>query len=193
MNRILRIVSTAVVGIGLLLIFLYLCFFENAGKGIALTQPSYYAMQNYWYLFLAGIGCTAFSIISCFFSWHKMMDTKEEILPNAISARKEDVAAWVSGSSLDTGKTDGQIKKSAVSKKTNGIVNDLTVEDAYKKAFENKDHLNQTVIANTEIQTLIDQEGTILENSDETILEENLDQTVMENNNSNDHRVAANS
>lgn len=186
MNRILRIVSTAVVGIGLLLIFLYLCFFENAGKGIALTQPSYYAMQNYWYLFLAGIGCTAFSVISCFFSWHKTMDTKEEILPNAISAQKEDVTAWVSGSSLDTGKTGGKTQKAAVVQNTSVPTSDRTVVDVTKKDLEQNGHSDQTVIQDGDAQTLLDQEETILENSEETVLEIIEDQTVLENDSASD-------
>ena len=38
MSRILRVISTAVIGVGLVLLFLYLCLFENTGKELALTE-----------------------------------------------------------------------------------------------------------------------------------------------------------
>lgn len=104
MNKFLRIISTLVVGIGLILLFVYLGFQNSIDKTQVLNQPSYYTLQNYWYLLVAGCGCVAFSIISCFLAWNKKMDEKVEILPNAVAAEKTEILGWLSGSSLDTDK-----------------------------------------------------------------------------------------
>lgn len=104
MNKFLRIISTLVVGIGLILLFVYLGFQNSMDKSQVLNQPSYYTLQNYWYLLVAGCGCVAFSIISCFLAWNKKMDDKVEILPNAVAAEKTELLGWLSGSSLDTDK-----------------------------------------------------------------------------------------
>lgn len=102
MNKFLRIISTAVVGIGLILLFVYLGFHNSIDKSEILNQPSYYTIQNYWWLLFAGCGCVAFSIVSCFLAWNKMMDEKIEILPNAVAADKSELLSWLTGSSLDT-------------------------------------------------------------------------------------------
>lgn len=104
MNKFLRIISTLVVGIGLILLFVYLSFQNSIDKSQVLNQPSYYTLQNYWYLLVAGCGCVAFSIVSCFLAWNKKMDEKVEILPNAVAAEKTELLGWLSGSSLDTDK-----------------------------------------------------------------------------------------
>lgn len=118
MNKFLRIISTLIVGIGLILLFVYLSFQSSIDKSQVLNQPSYYSLQNYWYLLVAGCGCVAFSMISCFLAWNRKMDEKIEILPNAVAAEKTELLSWLSGSSLDTAKkrkhkaeTTGQEKR----------------------------------------------------------------------------------
>ena len=59
-------------------------------------------MQNYWYIFLAGIAVLLFSLLGSFFSWFRGIEEKEEILPNSGYSSKKDIAGWVDGTSLDT-------------------------------------------------------------------------------------------
>ena len=113
MNKVLRILSSLAVGIGLILLFVYCGFRRNADTIQMLNQPSYYTLQNYWYLLLSGCGCIALSIVSCFLSWHRDMDTKVEILPNAAGAEKAELLGWLTGSSLDTRKTKREIPAAA--------------------------------------------------------------------------------
>jgi len=102
MNKLLRILSTLTVGIGLILVFVYCWLRGSADTLQMLNQPSYYTIQNYWYLLLSGCGCIAFSIVSCFWAWDKKMDARVEVLPNAAGAAKSELLGWLSGSSLDT-------------------------------------------------------------------------------------------
>lgn len=122
MNKFLRIISTLVVGIGLILLFVYLSFQNSLDKTQVLNQPSYYTLQNYWYLLVGGCGCVAFSILSCFLAWNKKMDEKIEILPNAVAADKTELLGWLTGSSLDTRKKE---KSQVHSLPKKGLVNPL--------------------------------------------------------------------
>ncbi len=109
MYKVYRVISTflIVVGIG------FLCFYchtqDMSGKFTVFGMPSYYILQNYRYIFLAGITVVAFSILGNFFSWFKSIEEKEEILPNAGYSDKESITAWVGGSSLDTETVTGNI------------------------------------------------------------------------------------
>jgi len=118
MNKFLRIVSTLVVGIGLILLFVYLSYSNSVSKAQLLENPSYYTLQNYWYLLVAGCGCVAFSIISSFLAWNKKLDEKVEILPNAVAAEKTQLMDWLTGSSLDTGSRGRKQKASAMTETT---------------------------------------------------------------------------
>lgn len=178
MSRILRVISTAVIGVGLVLLFLYLCLFENTGKELALTQPSYYTIQNYLYIFLAGVGCIAFSVVSSFFSWNKALDKKEEVLPNAIAAEKEMVESWLTGSSLDT-KQGTNFKKTSTVHKVQEREGQ-TEFDAVKKKVEESHNSDKTIVQDQDDQTILDQENTILENKEDTVLEASDGQTVLE-------------
>lgn len=108
MSRICRIISTFLIIIGLG----FLCFYtftQSANNKFAvLDKPSYYVLQNYWYIFLAGIAVLLFSLIGSFCSWFKGIEEKEEILPNAGYSSKKDIAGWVGGTSLDTAKISGE-------------------------------------------------------------------------------------
>lgn len=102
MNKICRVISTVLIMMGLY----FLCFYiykENVqNKFFVLRRPSYFMLQNYWYIFLAGIVVLVFSLLGSFFSWFKGMEEKEGILPNAGYSSKKDITNWVGGSSLDT-------------------------------------------------------------------------------------------
>lgn len=166
MNKILRIVSTLVVGIGLILLFVYLAFLSGTDKLQALNQPSYYTVQNYWYLLLSGCGCIAFSIVSCFLAWNKNMDEKVEVLPNAVGAERTELLGWLSGSSLDTGaKTRNRRTAATVSQEPQGDAPTLLPRHVY----ENGD---QTVVrrarrADPYSNAVTGEEGaTVLESTD---------------------------
>ena len=102
MSRICRIVSTFLITAGLGFLFFYTFMQKTDNKFTVLNKPSYYVLQNYWYIFLAGIAVLLFSLLGSFFSWFRGIEEKEEILPNAGYSSKKDIAGWVDGTSLDT-------------------------------------------------------------------------------------------
>lgn len=97
MSKIFRCVSTVMIAVGLIFLFIY-TWFQGSDKLSVLDQPSYYAVQNYWLMFVAGIVVIAFSVLGSFFSWFKKMDPPKESLPNAGYASAQDIHTWVSGS-----------------------------------------------------------------------------------------------
>lgn len=102
MSKICRVISTVLIIAGLGFLYFY-TFTQSAGhKNKIFDKPSYYSMQNYYYIFLAGIAVLFFSLIGSFCSWMRAMEEKEVILPNAGYVSKQNIAQWVEGSSLDT-------------------------------------------------------------------------------------------
>lgn len=101
MNKSFRIISTILIVIGLIFLSLYLQF-QNGDRLQVLAQPSYYLVQNFWYVFLAGICVIVFSVLGSYFSWFKQMEKKEEVLPNAGYATHEEINTWIAGTSADT-------------------------------------------------------------------------------------------
>lgn len=111
MSRICRVISTILILTGLVFLGFYI-FVQSAGdKTAVFDQPSYYVIQNYWYIYLAGIVVLLFSLLGSFFSWFKGMEEKEEILPNAGYSSKKDIAGWMDGTSLDTVQISEEDKK----------------------------------------------------------------------------------
>lgn len=104
MSRICRIISTFLIAAGLGFVCFYAYTQNTDNKFDVLGKPSYYVLQNYWYIFLAGIVVLLFSLFGSFFSWFKGIEEKEEILPNAGYSSQKDIAGWVGGTSLDTAK-----------------------------------------------------------------------------------------
>lgn len=100
MNKSFRTISTILIAIGLIFLYLYLQF-QSGNRLQILEQPSYYVVQNYWYVFLAGIFVILFSVLGSFFSWSKQLEKKEEILPNAGYATDEEISTWIAGSTAD--------------------------------------------------------------------------------------------
>ena len=100
MVKIFKIGSSLMIAIGVF--FLYLHAQSQGGSNLdILSQPSYYIIQNYWYVFLAGIVVVVFSLLGSFFSWFKKLDNLEEALPNAGYASDQDISTWVGGSTAD--------------------------------------------------------------------------------------------
>lgn len=102
MSKICRMVSTFLIVVGLCFLYFYIHTQNANDKFTVLNKPSYFVLQNYWYIFLAGTAVLVFSLCGSFFSWFKEMEEKEEILPNAGYSSKKDITDWVGGSSLDT-------------------------------------------------------------------------------------------
>lgn len=100
MSKIFKMISTAMIAVGLLFLFLYLQS-QGGSRLEVLEHPSYYVTQNYWFVFLAGIAVLLFSLLGSFFSWFKRFDDKEEILPNAGYATEQQIHSWVRGSTVD--------------------------------------------------------------------------------------------
>lgn len=96
MSKLFRTVSTVIIAIGLAYLFVYTQS-QNIDKLSILEQPSYYAVQNFWLMFVAGIVVILFGVLGSFFSWFKKMDPETEVLPNAGYASDKDIHTWVSG------------------------------------------------------------------------------------------------
>lgn len=95
-----RIASSLMIGIGIIYLFMYV-FAENMNKAGILNQPSYYQIQNYLCLFVAGTLVIIFSLLGSFFSWFKQFDAEMEPLPNAGYATDNEISTWVKGTSMD--------------------------------------------------------------------------------------------
>lgn len=102
MSKACRIVSTILIVIGLGFLGYYFMEQSFKSKIDLLDMPSYYVVQNYKYVFIAGIFVLFFSVLGSFFSWFKTIENKEEVLPNAGYSSKEDISTWMEGTSLDT-------------------------------------------------------------------------------------------
>jgi len=96
MSKLFRAASTVMIAVGLAYLFMYTQS-QNVDKLTILEQPSYYAVQSLWLMFIAGIVAILFGILGSFFSWFKKMDPEKEALPNAGYATDKDIHTWVSG------------------------------------------------------------------------------------------------
>ena len=100
MSKSFKLISTIMIGIGFAFLFFYI---QSQGENRlqVLEQPSYYILQNYWFVFVAGIAVLLFSLLGSFFSWFGQFDAAEEVLPNAGYASDQEIRTWVSGSTAD--------------------------------------------------------------------------------------------
>ena len=96
MSKLFRVASTVMIAVGLAYLFMYTQS-QNVDKLTILEQPSYYAVQSLWLMFIAGIVVILFGVLGSFFSWFKKMDPEKEALPNAGYASDKDIHTWVSG------------------------------------------------------------------------------------------------
>ncbi len=112
------------------------------------------------------------------------MDTKIEILPNAVAAQKDEVVSWLSGSSLDTQNQKKVQSKSlpeqqttektlhshrhTESDDTHSILSEQTIGDATVIQKES----NATILDGAEI-TILNRDLTSATTNEETILENN--------------------
>ena len=134
MNRIFRIVTTALLAVGFAYLFLYLGL-RDAMRFSLLDKPSYALTFGARCLLYAGIITVIITLFGCFFSWFKKMDTPKKELPNAINARSGEIDTWVSGSTLgentetltevlleETDKTEVLGKETEIAENTTEIV-----------------------------------------------------------------------
>lgn len=105
MSKLLRAASTVMITVGLVYLFVYTQS-QNVDKLTILEQPSYYAVQSLWLMFIAGIIVILFGVLGSFFSWFKKMDPEKEALPNAGYASDKDIHTWVSGEADGGAETD---------------------------------------------------------------------------------------
>ena len=103
MNRLFRIISVILPLIGIGFMIYYFIEVGNAPDKISvLSEPSYiFIRQNNMTAFFSGVGVVFSGMLACFFAWLRKMDSRSRVLPNAVSADREEIATWVSGSSLD--------------------------------------------------------------------------------------------
>ena len=166
MSKFLRFITTLTVGFGLLLLYAYLVYQNSVDKMELLRQPSYYTLENYWYLLVAGCGCVGFAIISCFCAWNKKLDKKIVVLPNAVAAENEELLDWLTGSSLDTARNAKRSETSADIK---------SAERSVRKAEENSpiSKKSAAVHGDTELSSM--DCGTVYENDAEGTVLTQLD------------------
>ena len=100
LGRVLKVISTILIAVGIAYLFLFVKE-QNRSVTDILDQPSYYAMQNYKMLFLAGIAAVAFSVLGSFFSWSEKIDPKEQVLMNAGYTSAENIETWLKGSTAE--------------------------------------------------------------------------------------------
>ena len=101
MGKLFKILSTLMICVGLLFLFLYVKA-QGTGPQEILNNPSYYVAQNYWFVFLSGIAVLAFSVLGSFFSWFRNIDAKEQVLPNAGYSSSQHIDSWLQGSTADS-------------------------------------------------------------------------------------------
>ena len=100
MSRLFRAASSLMAAVGIAYLFVYV-FAGNLNRADILNQPSYYQVQNYLFLFAAGVLVLVFSLLGSFFSWFKQFDAGKAPLPNAGYAEEEDIRTWIAGTSMD--------------------------------------------------------------------------------------------
>ena len=94
MIKVFKFASTLMILVGISFLYMYVRSQSEDHLHI-LSRPSYYIIQNYWYVFLAGIIVVAFSLLGSFFSWFKKLDNLEEIIPNAGYVSEQDISTLV--------------------------------------------------------------------------------------------------
>lgn len=117
MGKIFKTVSTIMIAVGLAFLYTY-AQGQGSNRLNILQQPSYYVVQSYWFIFVAGIIVLLFSLLGSFFSWFREFEAKEEILPNAGYVSDQEIRTWVDGS--DTGITEVLRTETAAETETSG-------------------------------------------------------------------------
>lgn len=177
MNKILRFISTLAVAAGLVLLYVYFFLENGIDKLQALSQASYYTVQDYRFLFFGSIGCIILSILSAFLSWNKKLDPKQEAaLPNAVGAGRADLMAWLSGSTLDTGKERAGRKAVTEQPNTAAASDGSTVKSGTAQSTQLTNDGN-TVLAGAGLTVSGNGDSTIAQATGSTVLAE--DATVL--------------
>lgn len=125
MNKICKILSTIAIAVAILFVYIHIGAQNSVDKMMAFSQPSYYALGNYWAVFVSGIIALILALLCSFFSWLKKHDTVD-ILPNAGYSDRSEVNTWVKGTSLDTQTIDNievETKKTVADEQTE-VAND---------------------------------------------------------------------
>ena len=100
LSRILKIISTILIAVGIAYLFLFVLE-QNRSVTDILDKPSYYAIQNYKMLFLSGIAAVACAVLGSFFSWSEKIDPREQVLMNAGYTSAENIDTWLKGSTAE--------------------------------------------------------------------------------------------
>lgn len=100
LSRVLKIISTILIAVGIAYLFLFVLE-QNRSVTDILDQPSYYAIQNYKMLFLSGIAAVACAVLGSFFSWSEKIDPREQVLMNAGYTSAENIDTWLKGSTAE--------------------------------------------------------------------------------------------
>ena len=119
LGRVLKVISTILIAVGIAYLFLFVTE-QNRSATDILDQPSYYVVQNYKMLFLAGIAAVAFSVLGSFFSWSEKIDPKEQVLMNAGYTSAENIETWLKGSTAEEGSRELRGTTNTVTENTAG-------------------------------------------------------------------------
>ena len=142
MNKILRALTTIMIGIGFFFIFYY-AINRFDSQFDAFYQPSYFEIRSYTKLFLAGTLTVVFTLVASFFSWFKKLDTKKREVLNAVAADNEQIEGWLKDSTLKVTSTE-------VSEENNDQRNDDNTVYKETDIIGNKDEIQATEIISKE-------------------------------------------
>lgn len=145
LGGILKVLSTILIAAGIADLFLFVNR-QNRSLLDIFDQPSYYAMQNYKMLFLAGIAVVAFSVLGSFFSWSDKIDPKEEVLMNAGYTSAQNIETWLKGSTAneESGRLTTQEEAKTEELKATTIIGNSASEET--TVLSNADSASETTI-----------------------------------------------
>ncbi len=138
MNRFLRMITTLMLAVGFVYIFLYTFKYMDVGLD-ALYQPSYFTVKSYRNLMISGALTVLITLIGSFFAWFRQLDTKKKELPNALGANADQIDGWLKDSTLRVvGNTaEGMEKTEIIDDKHEYVKTEIvqgdTVNEEYKE------------------------------------------------------------
>ena len=130
LSRILKIISTILIAVGIAYLFLFVLE-QNRSVTDILDKPSYYAIQNYKMLFLSGIAAVACAVLGSFFSWSEKIDPREQVLMNAGYTSAENIDTWLKGSTAE--ETSRTLKQTI--RETAPVETNQKLKQTFRKPF----------------------------------------------------------
>ncbi len=156
MTRILRFLTTLMIGIGIFYLFFYIHSYYEKSLTV-LFQPSYYTQKSFKQLFLLGIITIAIALAGCFLSWFRKLDPEKRELPNAIAAKAGEIDTWLTDSTLNKETVSGP---TVIGYDKTELIDDETIAidsdngDKNEASDANSSEYDKTVLIDTDEKTL---------------------------------------